>query len=71
MITHMQMTALQQRAGKNLAHGGCSLASGQMQWTDDIWTCIYIFELLEPPPSQGCTVNSQVIPSPFGSRHPR
>lgn len=42
-----------------------------MQHTDDLWTCIYLSELAEPPPSQGCTGNSQVIPSPFGTGHPR
>lgn len=59
------------RAGKNLAQDSCSLASGPIQCTDDIWTRICILELVEPPSSQRCTVNSLVIPSPFGSWYPR
>lgn len=60
----------EQRAGKNLAQGGCSLANSQVQHTDDLWTRIYLSELAQPPPSQGHTGNSQVIPLPFVTGHP-
>lgn len=49
---------LQPRAGKNLAQDGCSLANGQLQRPDNIWTHTYTSELSEPPPSPGRTVNS-------------